>query len=82
MILQEEFRKSKYEDLLIGDIASRYGINLENIFDIDRRPEELLSIYISDQSDEMFFLLDGNKMEIRWKSTLCVIVGMIEFVCL
>ncbi len=77
MILQEEFRKSKYEDLLIGDIASRYGINLENIFDIDRRPEELLSIYISDQSDEMFFLLDGNKMEIdslcdRWDDRIRV----------
>lgn len=77
MILQEEFRKSKYEDLLIGDIASRYGINLENIFDIDQRPEELLSIYISDQSDEMFFLLDGNKMEIdslcdRWDDRIRV----------
>ena len=64
MILQEEFRKSKYEDILIGNIACQYGINLEDIFDMDQRPEELLSIYISDQRDEMFFLLDGNKMEI------------------
>ena len=64
MILQEEFRKSKYEDILIGNITCQYGINLEDIFDMDQRPEELLSIYISDQRDEMFFLLDGNKMEI------------------
>ncbi len=35
MILQEEFRKSKYKDLLIGDIASQYGINLEDIFYIE-----------------------------------------------
>lgn len=77
MILQEEFRKSKYKDLLIGDIASQYGINLEDIFDMDQRPEELLSIYISDQRDEMFFLLDGNKMEIdslcdRWDDRIRV----------
>lgn len=77
MILQEEFRKSKYKDLLIGDIASHYGINLEDIFDMDQRPEELLSIYISDQRDEMFFLLDGNKMEIdslcdRWDDRIRV----------
>lgn len=64
MILQEEFRKNQYKDILVGDIASQYGINLEDLFDINQRPKELLSIYISDQRDELFFLLDGNKMEI------------------
>ena len=63
MILQEEFRKSGYKDLLVGDIASGYEINLEDIFDLDQKPEELLSIFISDQRDELFFLLDGDLTE-------------------
>lgn len=60
MILQEEFRKSGYEDILVGDIASEYEINLEDIFDLDQKPETLLGIFISDQRDELFFLLDGD----------------------
>ena len=35
MILQEEFRKNGYTDILKGDVASEYGINLEDIFDLD-----------------------------------------------
>lgn len=58
MILQEEFKKSGYKDLLVGDIACEYEINLEDIFDLDQKPEELLSIFISDQRDELFFLLN------------------------
>ncbi len=34
MILQEEFKKSGYKDLLVGDIACEYEINLEDIFDL------------------------------------------------
>lgn len=64
MILQEEFKKSGYEDLLVGDIAFEYEINLEDIFDLDQKPEELLSIFISNQRDELFFLLDGDTAEI------------------
>lgn len=60
MILQEEFKKSGYKDLLAGDIASEYKINLKDIFDLDQKPKELLSIFISDQRDELFFLLDGD----------------------
>ena len=60
MILQEEFNKSGYRDLLIGNTAYKYGINLENFFDTDSKPEELLSIFISEQRDELFFLLDGD----------------------
>lgn len=64
MILQEEFKTNGYKDLLVGDIASKYQINLEDIFDLDQKPEELLSIFISDQRDELFFLLNGDLAEI------------------
>lgn len=65
MILQEEFRKNGYTDILKGDVASEYGINLEDIFDLDEKPEELLGIFISEQKDDLFFLLDGDSMEIN-----------------
>lgn len=65
MILQEEFRKNGYTDILKGDVASEYGINMEDIFDLDEKPEELLGIFISEQKDDLFFLLDGDSMEIN-----------------
>ena len=65
MILQEEFKKNGYKDILIGDIASEYEINLEDIFDLDQKPEELLGIFISEKKDELFCLLDGDLMEIN-----------------
>lgn len=64
MILQKEFEKSGYNDLLVGDIASEYEIDLEDIFDLNQKPEELLGIFISEQRDDLFFLLDGDLMEI------------------
>lgn len=64
MILQEEFKKNGYKDILIGDIASEYEINLEDIFDLNQKPEELLNIFISEKKDELFFILDGDLMEI------------------
>lgn len=64
MILQEGFKKSGYKDILIGDIACEYEINLEDIFDLDQKPEALLSIFISAQRDELFFLLDGDSAKI------------------
>lgn len=64
MILQEEFKKSGYKDILVGDIASEYEIDLEDIFELNHKPEELLSIFISEQRDELFFLLDGDLEEI------------------
>ena len=36
MILQEEFKKNGYKDLLVGDNASEYNIELEDIFDRKR----------------------------------------------
>lgn len=68
MILQEEFKKSGYKDILVENIASEYGINLEDLFDLDQKPKELLCIFISEQRDDLFFLLDGDLMEIN---TLC-----------
>ena len=77
MILQEEFKKSGYKDILVGDIASEYEINLEDIFDLEQKPEELLCIFISEQRDDLFFLLDGDLMEIdslcdRWDDRIRV----------
>ena len=68
MILQEEFKKSGYKDILVGNMASEYGINLEDLFDLEQKPKELLCIFISEQRDDLFFLLDGDLMEIN---TLC-----------
>lgn len=68
MILQEEFKKNGYKDILVGDNASKCDIDLGDIFDQDQKPEELLSIFISNQKDELFFLLDGNLTKI---DTLC-----------
>ena len=64
MILQEEFKTSGYKDILVGDTASEYEIDLEDIFELNHKPEELLSIFISEQRDELFFLLDGDLEEI------------------
>ncbi len=77
MILQEEFKKSGYKDILVGDIASEYEINLEDIFDLNQKPEELLCIFISEQRDDLFFLLNGDLMEIdslcdRWDDRIRV----------
>lgn len=77
MILQEEFKKSGYKDILVGDIASEYEINLEDIFDLEQKPEELLCIFISEMRDDLFFLLDGDLMEIdslcdRWDDRIRV----------
>lgn len=65
MILQKEFEDNGYRDLLIGNIASECEIDLEDMFDISHKPEELLSIFISKQCDELFVLLNGDSMNIN-----------------
>ncbi len=77
MILQNEFKKNGYKDILVGEIASEYEINLVDIYDLDQKPEELLGIFISEQRDDLFFLLDGDSMEInslcdRWDDRIRV----------
>ena len=65
MILQEEFEQSGYKDILVEDTASEYGIDLADIFDLDQKPDELLHIYISEQGDELFFVLNGDAKDIN-----------------
>lgn len=65
MILQEEFKKNGYKDILVGNINLEYEIDFEDIFDLNQKPEELLSVFISDQRDDLFFLLNGDMTEIN-----------------
>ena len=64
MILQTEFEVCGYRDILKENAASQCGINLEDLFDLDDIPGELLGIYISELKDDLFFLLDGDSMSI------------------
>ena len=65
MILQNEFKSNGYLNLLDSANIIDDEINLEDLFDIDDKPVELLGIYISQNRDELFFVLDGNIMDIN-----------------
>ena len=65
MILQDEFKSNGYLNLLDSANIIDDEINLEDLFDIDDKPVELLGIYISLNRDELFFVLDGNIMDIN-----------------
>lgn len=65
MILQDEFKSNGYLNLLDSVNIIDDEINLEDLFDIDDKPVELLGIYISQNRDELFFVLDGNIMDIN-----------------
>ena len=65
MILQDEFKSNGYLNLLESANIIDDEINLEDLFDIDDKPVELLGIYISQNRDELFFVLDGNIMDIN-----------------
>ena len=65
MILQDEFKSNGYLNLLDSANIIDDEINLEDFFDIDDKPVELLGIYISQNRDELFFVLDGNIMDIN-----------------
>ena len=65
MILQDEFKSTGYLNLLDSANIIDDEINLEDLFDIDDKPVELLGIYISQNRDELFFVLDGNIMDIN-----------------
>ena len=60
IILQDEFKKQGYMDLLMVEDALEYGIDLSEIFDADKRPIELLGLFISKQKDDLFFVLNGD----------------------
>lgn len=77
MILQTEFEACGYQDILKENAAAQCGIDLEDLFDLDDIPGELLGIYISDQKDDLFFLLDGdfssiNELTKRWDDRIRV----------
>lgn len=65
MILQDEFKSNGYLNFLDSANIIDDEINLEDLFDIDDKPVELLGIYISQNRDELFFVLDGNIMDIN-----------------
>ena len=65
MILQDEFKSNGYLNLLDSANIIDDVINLEDLFYIDDKPVELLVIYISQNRDELFFVLDGNIMDIN-----------------
>lgn len=65
MILQEEFYKCGYHDLLSDEDTSRFGIDLEDLYDPAEKPGELLGIFISEHRDELFFLLRGDKQDVK-----------------
>lgn len=60
IILQDEFKNNGYTDLLMLEDTSEYGIDLNDLFDMDQKPKELLGLFISEQKDDLFFLLDGD----------------------
>jgi hypothetical protein len=64
MILQDEFKKHGYTDLLKVNNPSEYGVDLADLYSPGKRPVELLGIFISEERDDLFILLNGNRMEI------------------
>ena len=61
MILQEEFEKNGYIDLItISNTPSEYEIDLEALFETGQKPKELLHIYMSETKDDLFLILDGS----------------------
>ena len=77
MILQEEFIKHGYTDLLRVCDLSEYGFDLADLYPPEEKHEELLGLFISEARDDIFFLLDGNNMEIlplcrKWDDSIRV----------
>ena len=70
MVLQDEFQKSGYTDLLNRNNTIELEMDLEGLFDLDNKPEELLGIYVSEPKDELFLLLNGDLKEIKSLSEL------------
>lgn len=65
MILQDEFKDHGYTNILkIGD-SSEYGFSLADLYEPKKTPGELLGIFISEARDDLFFLLDGDCMDIN-----------------
>lgn len=65
MILQEEFEQNGYKSILSCEDAGAYQINLEDLFDLNDIPPELVGLYISEMADELFFVIDGDTLDIN-----------------
>ena len=65
MILQDEFISNGYVNILDDTNAIAKKVDLEGLYDVEDKPQELLGIYISKNRDELFFVLDGEAMEIN-----------------
>ena len=65
----EQFEKYNYKSLLQEDVAKAFLLDISYFLDEkNKKPEELCDIYISNQGDEMFVLLFGDKRDIH---TMC-----------
>ena len=65
MILQDEFISNGYVNILDDKNNNDNIVDLEGLFDAGDIPKELLGIYISKNKDELFFVLDGEALEIN-----------------
>lgn len=65
MVLQEAFKQNGYRNILNEKVASEYGIHLNSFYESDMQPKELLGIYISAYCDDLFFVLNGDLMDIN-----------------
>lgn len=77
MNLNNEFLKHGYKNLLDYEDSDCEIVKLEDFFDNDKKPQELLGIYMSKQKDELFIVLNGDLMKItelcdRWDDRIRV----------
>lgn len=66
--LQRIFKEHKYIDIFDVSAAAEYNINLNDLFEPNPTPDELIGIYISKHVDELYLLLNGDLKPIN---TLC-----------
>lgn len=75
LVLQDAFRENGYTDILAeydpskpDAIASEYGFRVDDFFESDEKSDSLLGLFISEQRDDLFLLLDGDSADV---SKLC-----------
>lgn len=65
MILQDEFKKHGYTDLLGVKDPCEYGVNLADLYAPGKKPAELLGLFISEERDDLFFLLNADPRRVN-----------------
>lgn len=75
LVLRDAFRENGYTDILAeydpskpDAIASEYGFRVDDFFESDEKADSLLGLFISEQRDDLFLLLDGDSADV---SKLC-----------